>query len=126
VYAEAYATIAASAAVLLYISYVLPTAIGVVAHGRWWTDMGPWTLGRWFRPLGVVSVIGSGALVVIGVQPPNDKALVAVLGLVGVLAVMWLAVARRTFPGPPHGINSPQQAEAITAAEAAVHEGEQP
>ena len=69
VYAEAYATIAASAAVLLYVSYVLPTAIGVIAHGRWWTEMGPWHLGRWFRPLAVVSVLGCGVLVAIGLLP---------------------------------------------------------
>jgi amino acid transporter len=124
VYAAAYATIAASAAVLLYISYVLPTAIGVIAYGRWWKEMGPWHLGRWFRPLAVVSVLGCVALVVIGIQPPNDKAAYVVGGMLAALVVMWFAVARFTFPGPPHGIESKQQAEAIAAAEAAVHEGE--
>jgi amino acid transporter len=124
VYAEAYATIAASAAVLLYISYVLPTAIGAVAHGRWWTEMGPWHLGRWFRPLAAVSVLGCAALVVIGMQPPNEKAAYVVVGMVVALAVMWLAVARRHFPGPPHGIENCEQADAIAAAEAAVREGE--
>jgi amino acid transporter len=100
-YADAYATIAASAAVLLYVSYVLPTAIGLVAHGRWWTEMGPWSLGRWFRPLAVTSVLGCAGLVVVGVQPPNDKALEVVGGLFLVLGIVWFAVARRTFPGPP-------------------------
>lgn len=124
VYAEAYTTIAASAAVLLYISYVLPTAIGAVAHGRWWTAMGPWHLGMWFRPLAVASVLGCAALVVIGLQPPNEKAAYVVGGMVVVLAVMWVAVARKHFPGPPHGIESKKQAEEIAVAEAAVHEGE--
>jgi amino acid transporter len=122
IYAAAYATIAASAAVLLYISYVLPTAIGAIAYGRWWNSMGPWHLGRWFRPLAVVSVIGCAALVVIGMQPPNEKAAFVVGGMVLLLAVLWLGVARKHFPGPPHGIESRQQAEAIAAAEAAVHE----
>jgi len=63
--------------------------------------MGPWQLGRWFRPLAVVSVIGCGGLIVIGVQPPNEKAACVVVGMVAVLAVLWFAVARRTFPGPP-------------------------
>jgi amino acid transporter len=124
VYAEAYTTIAASAAVLLYISYVLPTAIGAVAHGRWWTAMGPWHLGRWFRPLAVVSVLGCAALVLIGMAPPNEKVVYVVGGMTAFLAVLWLAVARRHFPGPPHGIETRQQADAIAAAEAAVHEGE--
>ncbi|HET6574722.1 MAG TPA: amino acid permease [Fimbriiglobus sp.] len=100
-YARAYATIAASAAVLLYISYVLPTAIGAVAYRRWWTEFGPWHLGRWFRPLAVVSVAGCAALVVIGVQPPNEKATYVVGGMALALVVGWLAAARRRFPGPP-------------------------
>ncbi|HSQ54699.1 MAG TPA: amino acid permease [Gemmata sp.] len=124
VYAEAYTTIAASAAVLLYISYVLPTAIGAIAYGRWWTAMGPWRLGRWYRLLAVVSVLGCIGLVVIGMQPPNEKVVFVVGGMVAVLALAWFATARRNFPGPPHGIETREQAQAIAAAEAAVHEGE--
>ncbi len=101
-YADAYATIAASAAVLLYISYVLPTALGAVAYGRWWTEMGPWSLGAWFRPLAAVSVLGCAALVVIGMQPPNEKAAYVVGGMIVALVVAWFAGARKRFPGPPH------------------------
>jgi amino acid transporter len=124
VYAEAYATIAAAAAVLLYVSYVLPTAIGFVAYGRWWTETGPWTLGAWFRPLAAISVLGCAGLVVIGMQPPNEKAAFVVAGMGVALAAGWFGHARRHFPGPPHGIVSHRQADAISAAEAAVHEGE--
>jgi amino acid transporter len=100
-YSPAYPTIAASAAVLLYISYVLPTGIGLLAYGGWWKEMGPWHLGRWFRPLAIVSVIGCAGLIVIGLQPPNEKAAYVVGGMVALLALLWFAVARRTFPGPP-------------------------
>jgi amino acid transporter len=118
-YAAAYATIAAAAAVLLYISYVLPTAIGAVAYKRWWTQMGPWHLGRWFRPLAAVSVLGCAALVVIGMQPPNEKAAYVVGGMLVVLLVGWFGFVRNTFPGPPRGLDA-GRAEAIAAAEAAV------
>ena len=64
------------------------------------------------------------ALVVIGMQPPNEKAAYVVGGMVVVLAVTWFAVARKTFPGPPRVIESRERAEAIAAAEAAVHQGE--
>lgn len=111
VYAAAYATIAASAAVLLYISYVLPTAIGLVAYGRWWTRMGPWQLGFWFRPLAVVSLLGCIGLVVIGMQPPNEKVTWAVGGMAIVLGVMWFAFAKRQFPGPPHIMNTLHMSE---------------
>jgi amino acid transporter len=117
-----YSTIAAVCVIFLYVSYVLPTAIGLVAYGRWWKDMGPWHLGRWFRSLAVVSIIGCVGLIVIGMQPPNEKAAYAVLGSVVALAILWYAVARWKFPGPPHGKMTLQQVEAIQAAEIAVHE----
>ena len=122
VYSPVYSTIAAVCVIFLYISYVLPTAIGLIAYGRWWKQMGPWHLGRWFRPLAAVSVIGCIGLIVIGMEPPNEKAAYAVLYTLSALAILWFAVSRRHFPGPPHGIVTAKQAEAIEAAEAAVHE----
>ena len=101
VYSPVYSTITAVCVIFLYISYVLPTAIGVIAYGRWWKDFGPWQLGGWFQPLAVVSVLGCGGLIVIGMQPPNEKALYAVAGVSVTLAVLWFAVARDRFPGPP-------------------------
>src|SRR5438445_7605980 len=86
VYTPVYSTITAVCVIFLYISYVIPTALGLVAYGKRWTAMGPWTLGRWYRPLALVSVIFCAALIVIGVQPPNDKALWIVLGSIGVTA----------------------------------------
>ena len=53
-----YATITAVCTIFLYVSYVLPTALGAWAYGRTWTAMGPWDLGRWYRPLAVLSVAG--------------------------------------------------------------------
>ena len=47
-YTPVYATITAVCVIFLYISYVLPTAIGFFAYGRWWTRFGPWQLGRGF------------------------------------------------------------------------------
>jgi amino acid transporter len=96
-----YETIAAACAVLLYISYVLPTWLGVLAYGRRWTRMGPWQLGVWYRPLGLAAVIGCAGLIVIGLQPPNEIAGWIVAGMAGGLVVGWWAVARWIFPGPP-------------------------
>jgi amino acid transporter len=100
-YARVYSTIAAVCVIFLYISYVLPTALGFIAHGRTWTRMGPFTLGRWYRPLAAVAVIGCLGLLVIGVQPPNDQALWIVLGCLAVAAIAWFGVERRRFAGPP-------------------------
>ena len=96
-----YATITAVCTIFLYISYVLPTALGALAHGRTWTRMGPWDLGRWYHPLAAVGVVGCLALIVIGMQPPNERAALVVGGAFAALGVAWVAVERRRFVGPP-------------------------
>jgi amino acid transporter len=101
VYAEVYETIAAVCAVFLYVSYVLPTALGLVAHGRSWTRMGPWQLGRWYRPLALLSVAGCVVLFGVAVQPPNEKVRWIVGGTALLLAAVWFGHARRSFRGPP-------------------------
>ncbi len=122
IYTPVYSTITAVCVIFLYISYVLPTAIGFLAINRWWRDFGPWNLGRWFRPLALISVLGCVGLIVIGMQPPNEKAAWVVGSVLLVLAAMWFAVARYTFQGPPHGVLTIEQKKSIVAAEQAVHE----
>jgi amino acid transporter len=96
-----YTTIAAICAVFLYISYVLPTAAGLLAHGRTWTEMGPWHLGAWYRPLALLAVIGCVGLIVIGMQPPNQQAVWIVGGTVVLMAITWFSFERKRFKGPP-------------------------
>ncbi len=96
-----YSTITAVCTIFLYVSYVLPTALGAWAYGRRWSAMGPWDLGRWYRPLAVLSVIGCLGLIAIGMQPPNERAFWVVGGAAVVLAAGWFGIARHRFPGPP-------------------------
>lgn len=99
-----YEAIAAMCAVFLYISYVLPTALGLWAHGRRWTRMGPWHLGAWYRPLAALSLLGCGLLLVVGLQPPNEIAVWIVGGSLVGLALFWFTWLRQRFDGPPHAI----------------------
>ena len=62
-YTPVYSTITTACVIFLYISYVVPTALGFFAYGRRWTEMGPWQLGRFYRPLAVVCVLGCGLLI---------------------------------------------------------------
>jgi amino acid transporter len=101
-YTPVYSTITAVCTILLYISYALPTALGARAHGRTWTTMGPWQLGRWFQPFAWTSVAGCLALVVVGVQPPNERAIWVVGGMAVLLGLIWVGGERSRFPGPPH------------------------
>ena len=86
---------------LLYVSYVLPTFLGLLAYGRRWTRMGPWQVGHWYRPLALVAVAGCVGLLVIGMQPPNEIAGWIVGGTVLGLLAGWWGGVRRIFPGPP-------------------------
>jgi amino acid transporter len=122
VFTPVYTTITAVCTIFLYISYVLPTALGLAAFGRWWTHVGPWHLGRWYRPLAAMSVLGCLGLIVIGMQPPNEQAIWVVGGLILVLAALWYAVARQRFGGPPHGFFDARHQAQLRAAEQAVHE----
>jgi amino acid transporter len=101
IWTPVYATITAVCTIFLYISYVLPTALGARAHGRTWTEMGPWNLGRWYHPLAVLSVLGCSALVIIGMQPPNERSVVVVGGALAALALLWFGRERHRFAGPP-------------------------
>ncbi|MCC6235622.1 MAG: amino acid permease [Verrucomicrobiales bacterium] len=99
-----YETIAAIGTVFLYISYVIPVAAGYLAHGRTWTRMGPWSLGRWYRPLSAVATVGCVFLVILGVQPPNQQALPIVGGTLLAMVLIWFGLERRRFRGPPSGV----------------------
>jgi amino acid transporter len=97
----AYETIAAVCAAFLYIAYVLPIALGLLAHNRTWTKMGPWHIGGWYRPLAVVAVLGCIGLIIIGMQPPNEIAVWIVAAMLLGLLGLWFGYMQRHFPGPP-------------------------
>src|SRR5262249_26988894 len=89
VYTPLYSTITAACTIFLYISYVIPTTLGLFAYGRSWTRMGPWRLSALgFRVLSVLSMLGCGLILVIGVQPPNEKNLWIVLGALVLTALV--------------------------------------
>ncbi|MGA7934864.1 MAG: amino acid permease [Kovacikia sp.] len=122
VYTPVYSTITAVCVIFLYISYIIPTALGLFAYGRTWTRMGPWTIGRWFQPVAGLCIVICALLIFIGVQPPNDKALGVTIGALVATAVVWFAYERRRFQGPPQGVMIQQRQAAIEQAERAVGE----
>ncbi len=119
-YTPVYSTITSVCVIFLYVSYAIPTAIGLVTYRRSWKKMGPWSLGCWFRPLAVVCVIGCILLIAIGVQPPNDRALWILLGTMVTLVVFWFGHQRARFVGPPQGVLTSGRQHEIEALEQAV------
>jgi amino acid transporter len=102
VYTPAYSTLTSAGVIFLYVSYVMPSAAGFFAYGRTWTKMGPFQLGgALFRLIAAVSVAGVLLLIWIGIQPPNQKALVVSAVAVGLLVAGWWLGVRKFFRGPP-------------------------
>jgi amino acid transporter len=103
-YTPVYSTITVVCVIFLYVSYVIPVALGFAAFGSTWTRMGSWTIGPWFRPAALLCVVGCGLIIYVGIQPPNDKALGIVLGTLALAALVWFGHERRRFQGPPEGL----------------------
>ena len=102
-YSPAFNALAAGSALFLYLSYAMPIAAGVRALGNTWTTLGPFDLGPWFKPLGIVSAIGVVVLLYAGIQPPNDILVNYAIGIAAVMLALWFGLERRRFKGPPIG-----------------------
>ncbi|MBM4253148.1 MAG: amino acid permease [Deltaproteobacteria bacterium] len=100
-YTPVYTTITVCCVIFLYISYVIPIGLGFFVYGKSWTNFGPWTLGIWFKPACLVAMFGCLALILIGIQPPNDKALTVLLTTLVIMAVVWVGLERHRFQGAP-------------------------
>ena len=70
-----------------------------------------------------MSVLGCVALLVIGMQPPNEKALWVVGGTAAALAIVWFVYARHRFEGPPQGVLIQKRQVEIAATERALEGG---
>jgi len=101
-YAPAYSTLTTAGVIFLYISYVMPSAAGIFACGKSWTRMGPFAMSQGtFKILASVSVLGVLLLVWIGIQPPNEKALIVTIVTTALLLAGWWLGVRKRFRGPP-------------------------
>jgi len=101
-YAAAFSVLAVGCAVFLYISYIMPTAAGILAEGKTWTHKGPFDLGGMSKLVAVLAVIGGGFLVVVGIQPPNEKVLFVTIAMLVVMALFWFVFGEsKRFKGPP-------------------------
>ena len=101
-YAAAFSVLAVGCAVFLYISYIMPTAAGILAEGKTWTHKGPFNLGGLSKPVAVLAVLGGGFLVLVGIQPPNEKVLYVTIAMLVVMGLFWYVFGEsKRFKGPP-------------------------
>ena len=102
----AYAAVTSVAVIGLYIAYVLPTFLRLKAGDRF--ERGPWHLGRWSRPIGIIAVSWVVFITVLFMLPqisPIEAATfnytpVAVLVVLGFAGIWWMVSAKNWFTGP--------------------------
>ncbi len=102
----AYAAVTSIAVIGLYIAYVTPTFLRLRQGASF--KRGPWHLGRWSAPIGVIAVVWVIFITILFMLPtvsPITAAnfnytVVAVLVVLGFAGIWWLASARKWFTGP--------------------------
>jgi amino acid transporter len=100
-----YVAITSIAVIGLYIAYVLPILLRVLAKNF---QPGPWHLGRWSKPIGVIAVLWVIFISVLFMLPtanPMTPATfnytpVVVLGTLVILVIWWFVSVRHWFKGP--------------------------
>jgi amino acid transporter len=101
----AYIAVTSIAVIGLYIAYVLPILLRLFAKDF---KHGPWHLGAWSRPIGIISVIWVIFITILFMLPTANPITVqsfnytplVVLGALIILVVWWLVSARHWFTGP--------------------------
>ena len=102
----AYAAVTSIATIGLYIAYGIPILLRLRLGDRF--QRGPWHLGRWSAPIGVVAVIWIAFIAILFVLPQafpvsfvTFNYAIATVGVVAIgTGVWWLVSARRWFTGP--------------------------
>ncbi len=100
-----YVAITSIAVIGLYISYVIPILLRLMASNF---QRGPWHLGAWSRPIGIISVMWVVCISILFMLPTITPITavtfnytpVVVLGTLVILVVWWMVSVRHWFKGP--------------------------
>ena len=87
-------------------AYVLPTFLRLRLGSAF--QRGPWHLGRWSRPIGIVSVAWVVIITILFMLPTASPitlktfnyTVVAVVAVLGFAGIWWAVSARKWFTGP--------------------------
>jgi amino acid transporter len=102
----AYAAVTSIAVIGLYVAYVLPTFLRLRLGSAF--KRGPWHLGRWSRPIGIIAVSWVVIITILFMLPTASPVtwtnfnytVIAVAVVLGFAGVWWLVSARYWFTGP--------------------------
>jgi len=90
----------------LYVAYVLPTFLRLRLGSNF--QRGPWHLGRWSKPIGIIACIWVVFITVLFMLPTYNPitwdnfnyTVIAVVAVIGFAGIYWLVSARKWFTGP--------------------------
>ena len=102
----AYAAVTSIAVIGLYVAYIAPVFLRLRAGSRF--KEGPWTLGRWSRPIGIVATIWVVFICIMFLLPQAQPITISTFNYTPVVfivvlggAAIWYAVsAKNWFKGP--------------------------
>jgi amino acid transporter len=102
----AYAAVTSIAVIGLYIAYVLPTFLRLRLGSAF--QRGPWHLGRWSRPIGIIAVTWVAIITVLFMLPTVSPihvgnfnyTVIAVVVVLGFASIYWVVSAHKWFTGP--------------------------
>lgn len=101
----AYLAVTSIATIGLYIAYALPILLRLFAREF---HPGPWHLGAWSKPIGIVAVLWVAFIAVLFMLPAANPITasnfnytpIVVLGTIAIITVWWFVSARFWFKGP--------------------------
>jgi amino acid permease (GABA permease) len=116
----AYAAVTSIAVIGLYVAYVLPTFLRLRLGAAF--KRGPWHLGRWSAPIGIIAVTWVAIITILFMLPTASPVtsknfnytVVAVVAVLGFAGIWWLVSARNWFTGPKVQ-GTPEELAAIEA-----------
>jgi len=102
----AYAAVTSIATIGLYIAYVAPTFLRLRQGSSF--QRGPWHLGRWSYPVGIIAVVWVIFITILFMLPTASPigwsnfnyTVVAVVAVIGFAGIYWLVAAKNWFTGP--------------------------
>ncbi|KAF9445826.1 amino acid transporter [Macrolepiota fuliginosa MF-IS2] len=116
----ALSSLAGATVVGLYSSYAIPILLRIT-YGHKTFKPGPFNLGRWSRPIGIIAVLWALFVSVVLLFPLNphikssndmNYAVVIVLGVFMLSSLSWILSARKWFRGPVPNITEDEVAKA--------------
>jgi amino acid permease (GABA permease) len=102
----AYAAVTSIATIGLYIAYVTPTFLRLRQGDNF--QRGPWHLGRWSKPIGIIACIWVVFITILFILPTASPitvgdfnyTIVALAVVIGYAGIYWMASAKNWFTGP--------------------------